>query len=768
MIDSEEVHARLLRSRYQETLFSGLGTAKKEDSNNTRTRCPFCQAEHGFSYTDKKPVWRCFHCGKQGNWIQYLIETRQAADFREALHTLARAAGVEVPEIDEAEYRSRAKKADILEAAQQVCIEALTGSEEERYLLDRGYSPEEIRGMHLGSYRDRTGLKHRLLEQGYTEREIQSSGVLTAGFGESHTISFLWHDRAGRATGLVCRSTLPAEELKRQEEKKYKYSQGSPISASLLGLDHLKTDTAVLVEGVLDTLYLNHLGLQQKIVSPGGTSISEAHIKALEQAGVRRLLLALDMDEAGQKALETAIEKLRASSVVPFVVMLPAGFKDPDELVRQKGLTAFTEALDAAQDWSFWLATRISHRHDHTTPVGKDRALTEMLETLAGIEDARHRRIFREQLLEELSVSEEDIEHKQHQLEIEAAKRQTQQTAEALQKKLQDRISAGSFIDLEQTISASLETIRQARGVRPPEPYRAEDWIRELARTPEGLRTGYADLDQFVRIPQGALTIVAGRPSHGKTTMMLNLLLALVRMNPEKRFTFFSYEESRAKLLLKLLLVLSKTVKNPTHNLGAYAHYLTEERQTKPVPEIEAAYALLVEYLESGRLTVSDRMDPAEDLASIIGQLSESGAYGAFFVDYLQKIPLRSAGAQRYLDIKQLSGLLLEQAVRHNVPIILGAQFGRDKSTDDEKRPVRLDNLRESGDIEQDANLVLGLHNSSVAKMQEQDAELPRHVDLEVHVLKNRDGAPGRKVSLVLDRPVLRIVERTDPSVPKF
>jgi replicative DNA helicase len=148
-----------------------------------------------------------------------------------------------------------------------------------------------------------------------------------------------------------------------------------------------------------------------------------------------------------------------------------------------------------------------------------------------------------------------------------------------------------------------------------------------------------------------------------------------------------------------------------------------------------------------------------------VGHLARQGEVGAVFIDYIQKIPLQNpTGGQRYQEIKRVSELLLEQAKTLDLPIIMGAQLTRPASKDKTSkadRVVRLENLRESGDIEQDANLVLGLYNDSVVKMEEEDKEVTaREVDLEVHILKNRAGIAGKKVTLTFERPVLRIKDK--------
>ena len=185
-------------------------------------------------------------------------------------------------------------------------------------------------------------------------------------------------------------------------------------------------------------------------------------------------------------------------------------------------------------------------------------------------------------------------------------------------------------------------------------------------------------MDELARLPQGAITLVAGRPGQGKTTLLLNLLANLLKAQPGRRFFFFSYEEAKSWLALKLIMAMAGKVLSPGFNLEAYLHYMRDKRATEPDRQIETAVKLFEEWTASGRLWISDRRLPAEDLAATIGYLAQRGEVGAVLVDYIQKIPLSRPGKdQRYVEIKRVSDLILEQAVRNSLPIILGAQLGR-------------------------------------------------------------------------------------------
>ncbi|OPZ62665.1 MAG: Replicative DNA helicase [Candidatus Aminicenantes bacterium ADurb.Bin508] len=292
-----------------------------------------------------------------------------------------------------------------------------------------------------------------------------------------------------------------------------------------------------------------------------------------------------------------------------------------------------------------------------------------------------------------------------------------------------------------------------------PEPYLVADLEQDILLAKAGLETGYAALDRLLSIPQGAITILAGRPGHGKTTLQLNLLARMLKKYPEMAFAFFSYEESRRALALKLIMLEAGETLDQDHNFK-------EERQTRPA--IEEAISLYESWTSSGRLLLSDQRLSAEDLSVTIGHLSGRGPLGAVFVDYIQKVPLQGASSgQRYQDIQRVSGLLLDTAVRLDLPVILGAQLGRDK---DSKDKVRLDNLRESGDIEQDANLVLGLLNKTRQKEEDDGVrDSSRSVELDIRVLKNRAGQAETTAGLMLDRPILRILDKaTDHAVEAF
>lgn len=679
-------------------------------------------------------------------------------------------AGVEISSQSQATYKAYVRKADILEAAHKIFEDALdnshvAGSAEPvfNYLEARGYSLDDILSMELGAYTDRLALQSSLQKQGYTGKEIKDSGLLTQGFGEDYQLTLLWRDQAGRAIGIVARPILPEDQIKQRDLSKYKYSAGLEKDQGLIGFSACRGSyQVILVEGVLDALYLNTKGFMS--VAVGGTSLSAAQIQALETAGTKELLLAMDMDEAGQKATERIIKSLSTSGLRPYVVSLPEGYKDPDELVRKAGADLFQEALEKAESWPKWLARRVVSKHDLTTDRGLDQALEAAIEIHSGLSDKIELRAFTDSLKQSTGLSEEELASRLQKVSEKASASRSQAILEENIRNIQQKASQGDITGAQIELTKALRDISSSRGVEAPEPYLVEDLIQDTLATSPAMATGYKRLDEEARIPVGALTIIAGRPGHGKTTLQLNLLLNMLKAYPGKKFYFFSYEEARKAIATKIIMILAGVDLGGAQNYGAYVNYLQEKRGSNP--KVDKAIKEYEQLTSSGRLLISDKPYPAEDLASVISLLAKSGETGAVIVDYIQKIPLlKPSQAQRYLDIKQVSSLLLQQAVSLDIPIILGAQLGRGQGSDSR---VRLDNLRESGDIEQDANLVLGLYTEAVDKIENDPLQgatkAAPEVDIQISVLKNRAGVAGRVYTMTINRPVYKITDKSSGS----
>jgi replicative DNA helicase len=298
--------------------------------------------------------------------------------------------------------------------------------------------------------------------------------------------------------------------------------------------------------------------------------------------------------------------------------------------------------------------------------------------------------------------------------------------------------------------------------------YTIDQWRQDLSHVTAGRKSGFSNLDKLAMIPEGAITIVAGRPNMGKTTMLLNLLYGMESQDKEPgAYLFFSYEEAKKILLAKLLMLRTERIFNASKNLGQYLGKVRDGWQPGQHTDLDEAYKKLQQLTDSGRIILVDHPYRVEDLVQVIEKTASVQPIRAVFLDYIQKIRPSRSGQARYLDVAETSEAIRVLAVTLNVPIIVGAQLGRpDKQTKD--KGLRLDNLRESGDLEQDANLVLAIHRDSVHKAEgSEEAMISEHSTdagdheetMEVYVLKNRNGPTG-KLAMSFIGPIYKIKEK--------
>jgi len=753
MTDVESVYNLLLAKSFQEELFSTPTRRTEKAGTELVKDCPFCGKEGHLYVSTVKPFYHCFSCNESGDWITYLQKTK-GLSFLEALALLAEKAGVKIEGYDEAKHVQKTRRATLIESAQRHFIASLRrdkGQEVLNYLRNtRGYSEADINSMELGAYTDREELKEVLRKEGFTDQEIQASGLFTAGLGVSHQLAILWRDVSGRGIGIAGRSILPEEELKARGLQKYVNAAGLEKSKAFIGLERIhksKTKKILLVEGQLDALLLNSREPTMNAVALGGLTVSQYQLQALEDAGVKNIIISLDNDDAGQKATEDLIKSLMDSSIHLFVARLPEGIKDLDELMRSNR----KEEAESVE-WSRWMPERIFQKYQIESDIGYREALDESIGCLAKIGDPLDKKIYLESLSEVSGLDAELIKQETSRMKS-GGQEESEKLLLAFRKRLDSSLKAKDYLRVENDIQGTLEALQKRRGAEIPEPYLLADYLRDLKETPPSLKTGFKELDDLVRIPQGAVTVIAGRPRHGKTTMMINLLLRMSGLYPDRRFYFYSYELPKNKIATMIIMALAKIVFDGkgTPNFDLYEEYLKAPTGIKGIDQAVHQYDDLT---SSGRLYIVDRPLNESDLKQIIIKTSDRKNTGAVFIDYLQKIPLSNVSAQRYVEVKQASEALRQAAVSCNIPIITGAQLGRTAippNASKELRRPRLENLRESGDIEQDASLVLAVFNEDAERQDSgsPSAKADKTGRIEIHVLKNRLGKTSGSCSFL-------------------
>jgi replicative DNA helicase len=304
--------------------------------------------------------------------------------------------------------------------------------------------------------------------------------------------------------------------------------------------------------------------------------------------------------------------------------------------------------------------------------------------------------------------------------------------------------------------------ITGARDLLPP-PMSFTALLDEIATLPPAYKTGYSSLDSFIGFTPGAITLIAGRPSHGKTTFMFNLLLQMSNLYKDESFYFFTYEEPVKNISVKLLNRLTATdlsgyfrevkdLAKPT-NYEFIKSYIKARRTD--IRQIEEGKRQLQELIDSQRIKVIDRNYPVEELSSLIAYLNKKEKIGALFIDYIQRMKTDRRTQDKRTEIAHISDSVLQIAKDSGLPIILGAQLNR--ATQDSKggSKPKLENLKEAGNLEEDANTVLSVYNESREKDESSEGESykgVKEVELEIKALKNREGEVNQTAILTFDK----------------
>lgn len=249
-----------------------------------------------------------------------------------------------------------------------------------------------------------------------------------------------------------------------------------------------------------------------------------------------------------------------------------------------------------------------------------------------------------------------------------------------------------------------------------------------------GIRTGFYDFDAMTRgLQKRQVIIIAARPGAGKSAFALNIALNAA-INEKKSVAFFSLEMGAEEILKRMFGCVGKidgdvlkTGKLKNNDWKKWNEAMSELQDTKFYID------------DSGGLTVSEIRRKCRKLKN-----SDDGL-DLIVIDYLQLLSSSSKYAgQRTQEVSEISRDIKKLAMELEVPVIALAQLSRsvEQRKGDDSKP-KLSDLRESGSIEQDADIVLFLHSDEYGKY---DGNVNRRVEL--LVAKHRAGSTG-SVNLV-------------------
>ncbi len=240
-----------------------------------------------------------------------------------------------------------------------------------------------------------------------------------------------------------------------------------------------------------------------------------------------------------------------------------------------------------------------------------------------------------------------------------------------------------------------------------------------------GVSTGFTDLDRMTSgMHPAEMIIVAGRPSMGKTSFAMNMVES-VAIRARQPVAVFSMEMPAEQLALRMISSLGRV---DAHRVR------TGQLHDDDWPRVTSAVTLLGE--ASIFIDDTPSLSPL-DLRARARRLKRQHGLGLIVVDYLQLMQVPGARDNRVLEISEISRSLKALAKELSVPVIALSQLNRSLETRPNKRPVMSD-LRESGAIEQDADVILFIYRDEVYN--EDSADKGK---AEIIIAKQRNGPIG-------------------------
>ncbi len=389
----------------------------KKSGVNWKGLCPF----HGektpsFMVNPKKGIFHCFGCGVGGDAFGFLMR-QDKLTFPEAVRTLAKQAGVALPDERAAGDSGREELLQAMELAGRFYTEALTkpgGARARTYLEGRGVDPEVAKRFMLGyapegwdNLRDFMRAEHVnedvLLSAGLVIKRENNPGVYDRFRGR---LMFAIRDLQGRIVAFGGRAFGDEQPKYLNSPETPLYTKGNLLYAADMARESIRAkNRALLVEGYVDCLMAHQYGFTETVAALG-TAFTAVQLGLLHRY-CEEVVTFFDADAAGQKAAERAEQLLEPTTggsawavnrsgsfespgaLRVKVALLPAGH-DPDTFLRAEGAAAFAERIEQSRSLLAYALDRVIADEDGGSgPRARANAFTRAALLLAKVPDAQ-------------------------------------------------------------------------------------------------------------------------------------------------------------------------------------------------------------------------------------------------------------------------------------------------------------------------------------------------------------------------------------------
>ena len=391
----------------------------KKAGHNYSGLCPFHNEKTpSFVVTPSRQIFKCFGCGEGGDVLAFLMKINNQS-FKEVIEEQAEILGIELPKSSKDTQKYKQEKDRLLAAMDEAMKfyhkKLLINERALKYLDKRGVGEVAIGKFFLGlAPNSNFELKEYLREKGYTNDEMYKAGLLYEKNGDfldrfKNRIIIPIMDVNSNTIAFGARAIIDGQN------PKYLNSPDSSIynkSNILFGLNRAKDfikqeDAAIIMEGYFDVISAHVAGVQNAVASCG-TALTPQHIKLIARyCPSRKIYLAFDSDNAGQKATNLGAEVIKNifsnlgdikqydssysqnnDSVCEIRVVSQIGGKDPDEFIREFGAEEYKKHIQNAPLFlDYRLNKTLENIKSDTTPQQKSEIVQQIADILSEIQN---------------------------------------------------------------------------------------------------------------------------------------------------------------------------------------------------------------------------------------------------------------------------------------------------------------------------------------------------------------------------------------------
>lgn len=395
----------------------------KGGGQSMKALCPFHQEKTPSFYVHRdRQFFHCFGCGESGDLFTF-YQKAENLEFPDALRELARRAGVSLPDHDPKAGSERAAALAVLEDAAKFYQAALrheVGGRAREYLAGRGLKEATLQEFGIGyAPNSWEALVSALAKKGHDLRKIVDAGMAVPSdrgrapydrFRDRVMIPI--RDEKGVIVGFTGRIMPDNPEAERTGKyvntpETAVFHKKRVVFALDRAREHVKAaNFAVLVEGQMDAISSHEAGVKN-VVAVSGTAFTEEQIDLLKRF-CGRIAIAFDADIAGKNALAKSLPHAWKNGLQVLVIVLPEGFKDPDEVVR-KDPELWRRAIAEAKDMVAWSVDNAMSGVRQDDPFSKKQALAALKPVFALLADPVLHAHWVHVLAEKMGLAEEAV-----------------------------------------------------------------------------------------------------------------------------------------------------------------------------------------------------------------------------------------------------------------------------------------------------------------------------------------------------------------------